>query len=252
MKLGPLQRSARTVFTAAMPYIPASAFGPAVKLASQVGLLHTYQSFYIRDGEKLEERQPRGAAARRLCWDRLRPILANLDGHSGTSLDIGSNEGFFTLALADHGYRAQGLDPDLKNVRLAQGISRSLRLPNARFSLGKLTPSNVGELEEYDVILCLSVFHFWVGEFGQDPAVEIMMEMARRCRSRLFFESGQPSDPVYRSLMSFMEPDPREWIHDLLTRAGFPQVDCVGQFSFSGEDEASGPTRYLFVASRES
>lgn len=249
MRLGPLQGLMRGAFTTAMPLIPGFAFGRVSRAAINLGLLQTHQPLYAGRQDWIVSRDAAGARTRQSCYERSRAIFQELDGAGGTCLDLGSNVGFFSLALADRGFRTVGVDPELKHVRLAQGMSRFLKLPNATFMHDKVTPSNIAALGEYDVVLCLSVLDYWVVQFGAEPAVELVLELGRRCRSRFFFETGGPTAPGYETILSFMNPDPQQWAFDMLASAGFQQVRCLGPYPVVAE--AAGSPRHLFVGVKD-
>lgn len=249
MKFGPLQGLAREAFTSALPLVPGAAAGPMVRSLRNAGLLHTYQPLYSREWSIDVAPESEDAKARRSCEDRLAAILNELDGETGTSLDLGANAGYFTLALADRGFQANGVEPLTKYVQIARSLRRSLNLPNARFVEGMVTPDNVTSLGEFDVTLCLSVFHYWVDAFGLDGATHIVEELAKRCHSKMFFESGQPGDEGYEQLMSFMDTGPESWIRGMLAGAGFDDVRTLGEYPV--HDGETSSRRHLFVGARK-
>jgi SAM-dependent methyltransferase len=235
----------RDSFLSIGPHLPSDVFSSSFEFAHRNGILHTYQPPYSRPGDRLSDLR---STTLRPCRDRLLALQDDLkEVGRGSCLDIGCNIGFFTLALADGGYDSVGIDPAFKNIQLAQGLKKSLGLNNVIFRQEALTPESVDDLEEFDIILCLSVFHYWVSMFGLEGASKIMSVLAAKCRSRLFFEPGLPSEATYAGVMSFMEPDYGKWIETYLTDFGLTEVRLLG--TFISPEKASRVERLLYAGS---
>jgi SAM-dependent methyltransferase len=121
-----------------------------------------------------------GADAR---WELIAPHLAEADR---SVLDVGSNLGAMTVRAAAGGRFAIGVEPA---ARLVQTARRQARGAGAvGFVNMKIDRQSVLTLPEFDVVLCLSVHHYWVRDFGEAQAWQIVGELLRRARHRFFFE----------------------------------------------------------------
>lgn len=77
-------------------------------------------------------------------------------------LDVGSNQGFFSVKLAQRGcQKVVGLEARQQNVEDAELIRELYDLPNLSFQLGDVTKLNPAEWPQFDVTMMLSVL-FWL------------------------------------------------------------------------------------------
>jgi len=116
-------------------------------------------------------------------WELIRPQLSDSDR---SVLDVGSNIGSMTMLAAAGGRFALGVEPEARLVRASWRQARGVS--SIGFVRMRIDPQSVLTLPEFDVVLCLSVHHYWVRIFGEDPAWQIVGELLRRARKKLFFE----------------------------------------------------------------
>lgn len=109
-----------------------------------------------------------------------------------TALDIGCNNGFFTLRLAQRGIFTIGVDPDMDLIRLAQLATIETKQGLAALSLLAVDQKNVSLLPEADVTLVLSVAHRWVRNYGRSAADAIVAALWKKTRKIMFFETPDP------------------------------------------------------------
>jgi methyltransferase family protein len=139
-----------------------------------------------------------------------------------TGLDIGANTGYFTIALAEKGISTVAVEPAPLCYRTAMlAIRRAGLTGRAAVLVLALDPSNQVLLPEADVVLCLSVWHHFVREFGFETATTMLEQIWRQTRMMLFFETGEDEMPTEFGLPS-LEPDAQAWL------AAFLATHCEG------------------------
>ncbi|MEC5382426.1 class I SAM-dependent methyltransferase [Aurantimonas sp. C2-6-R+9] len=92
-------------------------------------------------------------------WDRINPILDEMGVAQNSVLDLGSNEGFFSFALADRGCRVVGVDVDSKRIEKANYIKEILGYDNVNFENINVYSPDFERMERFDIVLCLGVVH---------------------------------------------------------------------------------------------
>jgi len=208
--------------------------------------VYPYQPLLGLEGQNIARNQ----VSIRPCmnrWDAIRQHLPK----NGSAIDIGCQNGFFTMKLAQHGLATIGLERDEASFRVCQLVSLANDPLPAGFWHYDITSGSAAKLPVVDCIVCLSVFHNWVREFGFEEADRIMKVLASRTRSTMVFETGQ-NDQVqawWATAMDFMGADPESWIRQYLRDLGFDSVKHVGTFAGTAKHESK---RHLFVARRGS
>jgi SAM-dependent methyltransferase len=186
--------------------------------------------------------------ALRACADRFDAIAARLpEGEPLSVLDVGCHVGYFTFRMAERGGVCLGLDRSAAALDVARRRATKHGVRNVAFLEIDLSPSWHGALPDADLVLCLSVFHHWVRQFGSAGATSLLERVASHARRHLAFETGQPGEAEMKwaAQLDFMLPDPAAWVRSTLGRLGF-SVDAAGPFP-SG---VSTGHRHLFVARR--
>lgn len=164
---------------------------------------------------------------------RWRAIEQELGDFRGSALDIGCNLGFFTLALAERGCLAVGVENERLVHRVCQLQAAILDRSEATFIRGLLDLRLCRNLPRFDVTLFLSVFHHIVREQGLEPATEIARLLLDKTTKVLFFETGQSNETEssWAHCLPAMEPDPRSWITEFFLSLGARDVKVLGDFS---------------------
>jgi methyltransferase family protein len=159
---------------------------------------------------------------------RWRAIEAVIDGlppdalHPATGLDIGANTGYFTIALAEKGISTVAVEPTPLCYRTAMlAIRRAGLTGRAAVLVLALDPTNQVLLPEADVVLCLSVWHHFVREFGFETATTMLERIWQQTQMMLFFETGEGEMPTEFGLPS-LGPDAQAWL------AAFLAAHCEG------------------------
>lgn len=117
---------------------------------------------------------------------RWKLIEASLDPTDRSLLDVGCNTGMLTIAAANHGMEAHGVDLNAEAIDSAKRAAR--RVDGATFELRRLSADDIRGLPEFDVVLLLSVFHQWVALDGEEAARAKLADLAGKARSRFYFE----------------------------------------------------------------
>jgi hypothetical protein len=206
--------------------------------------IRKYQPLYgLTDEDRARFPESQRPVAER--WDH---IAAHLPP-AGSAMDIGSQHGWFTFKLAEHGLHAIGVEKSLPALRLAQWLTVYNQTDRACFLRADVTPESVRALPRVDVVICMAVFHHWVRLQGFDAAAQIMQGLADRCRDRMFFETGQvgDTDSADRDSLAFMGESPRQWIEDFLLSLGFAKVTHLGELT---RMVGSPHTRHLMLATK--
>lgn len=182
------------------------------------------------------------------CIQRRNAILTALPDRPLTSLDVGCDVGFFTFAQARRGGLCIGIDGNRNAIMTARGLASIHNCKNAVFAEMMVSPEHTHVFPGTDVLICLSVFHHWVRYYGLEGAQDIMRALTSKGTEFIVFDTGQSDETntSWASELTFMNPDPDQWIKGFLQDLGFPIVQNLGQFSSA----VSPVPRHLYLASR--
>lgn len=102
--------------------------------------------------------------AGRNCFDRIQGISQTIEeefsGQRVRVIDWGCNLGFFAFELARLGHDVVGIDMDRRVVDVCRYLAEHSGLDKPpRFFCDRLNPSSIPLYGEFDVAICLSVFH---------------------------------------------------------------------------------------------
>ena len=186
---------------------------------------------------------PRASRERFLAVDAVLSYIKN-----PSVLDIGCNQGFFTLSFAKKGGICLGIDNDRAELMAARSLAVSQNMRNVAFLELTLDQENIASLPRSDIVICLSIFHHWVRHYGQSGAEEMLSALAEKAGKVMVFDSGQPEETTtsWCQSLGFMKPSGAVWIASHLKSLGFTKVIEVGGFPTG----LSPIPRSLFVASR--
>ncbi|WP_082848298.1 methyltransferase domain-containing protein [Delftia sp. GW456-R20] len=148
----------------------------------------------------------------RPCHDRLDKIfdvytaLKGLLGRQVKVLDLGCAQGFFSLSLAQWGASVHGVDFLDKNITLCRALAEINPQLDVSFEENRIENviENI-ELDQYDLVLGLSVFHHIAYEKGEIFVKDILDRLASRTgvlvveialrEEPLYWAAAQPEDP---------------------------------------------------------
>ena len=197
--------------------------GAGLALQRISGNAYRYQPRCGVDDQRAEAVRPTTAR-----WEAIAPHLPT----TGSALDVGCNNGFFTFKLAERGLLSLGVDTNTNAIATARLLGVRNDPPRAGFARLDLTPRTAASLPGVDVVLCLSVFHHLVRHQGLEDATEVMAVLASKTRRLMVFETGQ-ADEVSKSWwreLAFMGEDPQGWVGQFLTGLGFERVQQIASF----------------------
>ena len=210
-----------------------------IRGAVRSGLVGSYQPLPwvgIHDAKR--------AIASERRWELMDPHLPQ---SCFSALDIGCNNGYFALKLAERGALALGIDTSKPSIWVANRVKECAGISGAAFAHYELTPESVGAVAQYDVILNLSVFHNIAHFQGFEASREILEALIQRTRQVMFFETGENSKEAtgheatgYTASMPDMGPDPEVWIRSFLLDCGASEVSRLGEAPTTGEIGSRG------------
>jgi SAM-dependent methyltransferase len=128
---------------------------------------------------------------------RLETVLRLLPGDTRQVVDIGSNNGFFSIALGQRGYDVIGYEPHAPFVYGARQVCEHFQITNVSFFVKALDPESSRDVFDCDSMLVLSVYHNWVKQFGFAGANQILQNLWSRTRKAMLFELASTLDNQY-------------------------------------------------------
>lgn len=187
-------------------------------------------------------------------FKRLEAVIALLPSDTRQIVDIGSNNGFFAIALATRGYDVIGYEPHAPFVRGATLICECFQISNATFFVKGLDPTTSKDVFDCDACLVLSVFHNWVKQYGFDGAKQILVNLWSKTRKAMFFELASTLDNQYIAGFDTMpnmgstSDECREFMQrEILGALPDAKVEFVGMMP---TDYINGSARHFFVVRR--
>lgn len=91
---------------------------------------------------------------------RLKPLFNLIDLSGMKVLDVGCNEGFFSLEMASYGAKVAGIDIDEKRILKANFIKEVLGNDlSLKFEVKDIYSEQFASLERFDLCLCLGFVH---------------------------------------------------------------------------------------------
>lgn len=180
---------------------------------------------------------------------RWKMIHTNIRSADRNLLDLGCNLGLLARRAADAGLLTLGVDVDASLIRKAR--SRHRHVQNLSFVCLELNPETIKGLPKFDIILCLSVHHYWARNYGLEKSWEMMSTLLGKTRSRLFFEPASLREKYWDNAPKIVDLDRQSIINYNMARLTdlanngeavhhLGETPCLGRESF----------RLLFVVER--
>lgn len=118
-------------------------------------------------------------------YNRWELIQDHLSSDDSNVLDIGCADGLLTSIFANNGMFCTGIDRNQKFLAIAQ---KRYRFENGiGFIQYEIDPSTIMKLPHYDVILLLTVYHWWCVDYGLERAEDMLRTLGEKS-NKLFFE----------------------------------------------------------------
>ena len=112
-------------------------------------------------------------------------------------LDLGCAQGFYSLALAEMDCEVYGIDSLEKNIEVCKLLKEENNFENCSFTVNELSLDYANKMmEEYDVILTLSVMHHIAFKNGFEKAREIFEILAAHTKI-MISEMAVKTEPLY-------------------------------------------------------
>ncbi|MEO7083224.1 MAG: hypothetical protein ABI442_02720 [Gemmatimonadaceae bacterium] len=199
----------------------------------------------------IERGNPVTAGKGATSWEKWRLIEANLPAGSKTAMDIGSNNGFFAIRLAQAGLFTLGVEPDIELLRLAQAAAIRADVRGVAFSSLPVSPENVSQLPPADVTVVMSVAHRWIRAHGRDIGDAMVKTIWEKTHRAMFFESPSAAQSTKE----------RDILHYFGSTDGEAELNIIGWLNSLGGGKARllgflpsdfrpAEKRHLFVLER--
>lgn len=92
-------------------------------------------------------------------WQRIEPLLETIGVAGKRVLDVGCNEGFFSLRLAEMDATVGGIDIDESRIEKAEFVRQVLRADNVSFAVLDIYSQVFADTPRYDLCVCLGFLH---------------------------------------------------------------------------------------------
>ena len=191
----------------------------------RMGIIDVYQP--IPGFDKFIAQRHQGTVER---WSAIQHELGTL---AGSAIDIGCNTGFFTFQMARKGFLCMGIESEALPYYVCNLAKEVGGFDNAVFMRAIFNEDLAEKLPTVDVTIYLSVFHHMVRRFGEEVATRSLMQLMRKTRRVMFFETGQSDENVasWSKYLPEMTPNPREWIKNYFQSLGASQVKYLGEYN---------------------
>jgi len=181
---------------------------------------------------------------------RWQMIGAQLDENDRSLLDIGCNLGIFTRQAAERGLLALGLD------RLPRAVAKATRqnenVDGLAFMQFELTPDTLAKLPAFDVVMCLSVFHYWIAAYGEATAWLMIRRLIKKTQRKFFFEPASIRKKYGLNAPEGMNDLDRDWLVRYHLERLTEAAGSDRQATYLGETACLGPEtfRLMFLVSK--
>lgn len=129
-------------------------------------------------------------------YERVDLIESILGQEPSSVLDIGSAEGYFSMALAKKGNFVVAIEGKKQRAMIGQITARMHAINNVSFYNFNLDIDVAKTLPSFDNVLCLAVWHHWIRLQDLNYANELLKIIWSKTNKRMFFETGLTELPA--------------------------------------------------------
>lgn len=130
-------------------------------------------------------------------WERIEPLIRQFRVAGKSVLDVGCNEGFFCLKLAEQGAETLGIDVDELRIRKAEFVKSTLGSRNVNYRALDIYSAEFDALPMFDLCLCLGFLHR-----VPDPFT-VVARLASRANIIIFEWKALKHGPYWDSIARF-------------------------------------------------
>ena len=186
-------------------------------------------------------------------YDQIRTAISQTLGErpQASILDLGCNEGYFSLRLASEGFWVTGIDgsPDYLNV--ARFLQQKFAVNGISFYELLADKETISKLPIFDVVLFMSVFQKWCSQYGFLEAREMLSLLWSKTNRVMFFEMSDSLESAesMKDAVPYMgesKDECREYIDSMLGTLGSCSVTWLADYDMDYRRES----RSLFSVTR--
>lgn len=177
-------------------------------------------------------------------------IVSYLDERAETVLDVGSNEGLITCAMAMAGTKAQGYEVNKKYVARAKQLAKQLKC-DAVFEQREVSLNEIEDGPEYDVISFLSVHHQIAASAGLEMANDYVRSLARKAKQQFFFQPACIQAKYGSNYPAIAENDIASYIEYFKDVVGDEMEHCTVIGLAQNDIPRNEPLRPMMLFSRQ-
>ena len=186
-------------------------------------------------------------------YEQVRGCISETLGEKPESsiLDLGCNEGYFTLRLASEGFWVCGIDADPGYLRVARFLQQKYSVHGASFYQLTANKDTILRLPTFDVVIFMSVFQKWCSQFGFSEAFSMLSTLWQRTKRIMFFEmpDSLESADSFKTVLPHMgetKEECRDYIKNTLGGLGSCSVTWIADNDMDYRPER----RSLFAITR--
>lgn len=156
--------------------------------------------------------------------ERFDTILEHMPVRTGRLLDIGANKGYFCHRFEAVGFQCTAVERSEKELYFLTGLRDA---GECRFDVFAGSAFDTPELDTYDVVLALNIFHHFLKDREAFERFEAFLGALRP--SVMVFEPHLPDDPQMAS--AFKNFTPAEFVSFLSERLSMDRAEQIGAAS---------------------
>jgi len=131
-------------------------------------------------------------------YERIRGVIAESLGDQVmvSVLDIGCNEGYFSLRLAAEGFWVTGIDGSPDYIGIANFLQLKFAVNKLAFYELTIDKDILNQLPTYEITIFMSVFQKWCSQYGYDASLDMLKSVWSKTNRIMFFEMPDSLESV--------------------------------------------------------